>query len=261
VDEFSSITADGARAQQSAFQLCQRLGRIEWRLARLRNRSRWKRRFSADETYQDGRIAEVAIEKAARIQRRPDDHLSRGGILPAAPPFNCPKAYDDLYDPAMLPEPFPLAKPAGAETSTTNQSGELSNYGHGTFYPGDPARTPTTRIAASCGARISRPWSYVDAQIGKVLDALEALGPRAEHDWWLLWGDHGWQLDDYDLLGKHTCLERSLHAPLIIRAPEMSFRGVPAAGLVESIDIYRLSSSFAVWPGPQASMAPAWCRC
>jgi arylsulfatase A-like enzyme len=189
-----------------------------------------------DETYQDGRIAEVAIEKLREFKDDQTTFCLAVGFYRPHLPFNCPKAYYDLYDPATLPEPFPLAKPAGAETSTTNQSGELSNYGHG-FYPGDPGTHTDDAYRRKLRRAYFASVSYGDAQIGKVLDALEALG-LAQNTIVVLWGDHGWQLDDYDLLGKHTCLERSLHAPLIIRAPEMSFRGVPAAGLVESIDIY-----------------------
>jgi arylsulfatase A-like enzyme len=56
------------------------------------------------------------------------------------------------------------------------------------------------------------------------------------------WGDHGWRLDDYGSIGKHTVLERALEAPLIIRPPANYrpevFAGVPAEGGVETVDIY-----------------------
>src|SRR4029450_2418230 len=83
----------------------------------------------------------------------------------------------------------PRAKPAGAEPATTNQSGELSNYGHG-FYPGDPG----THTGDAYRRKLRRAYfasiSYTDAQIGKVLDALDALG-LANNTIVVLWGDHG----------------------------------------------------------------------
>jgi hypothetical protein len=77
----------------------------------------------------------------------------------------------------------------------------------------------------------------VDAQIGKVLDALDSLG-LANNTIVVLWGDNGWCLDDYNLLGKHIVLERGVHCPLIIRTPGMKFPGRGTDGIVESIDIY-----------------------
>jgi len=189
-----------------------------------------------DNAYQDGRIAEIAIEKLRELKDDGSEFFLGVGFYRPHLPFNAPKAYYDLYNPATLPQAFPIAKPAGAEPSTTNQSGELGNYGHG-FYPGDPGVHTDDAYRRKLRHAYSASISYVDAQIGKVLDALDSLG-LAENTIVVLWGDHGWQLDDYDLLGKHSVLERSLHAPLIIRAPGVSFRGVPAAGLVESIDIY-----------------------
>ncbi len=187
-----------------------------------------------DTAYQDGRIAETAVEKLRELKDYGTTFFFGVGFFRPHLPFNAPKAYDDLYDPATLPEPYPLVKPAGAAIATTMQSGELGNYGHG-YYPGDPGVHTDDAYRRKLRHAYFASVSYVDAQIGKVLDALDTLDTLglAENTIVVLWGDHGWQLDDYDLLGKHTVLERSLHSALIIRAPGMSFRGVPATGLVE----------------------------
>jgi arylsulfatase A-like enzyme len=57
--------------------------------------------------------------------------------------------------------------------------------------------------------------SYVDAQIGKVLDALVKTG-QAQDTMVVLWGDHGFHLGDKQLWGKHTNYEQSTRSPLII---------------------------------------------
>lgn len=62
--------------------------------------------------------------------------------------------------------------------------------------------------------------SYVDAQIGKVLDALDELG-LSENTIVVLLGDHGWNLGEHDFIGKHNLMDTSTHVPLIIRVPGM----------------------------------------
>jgi iduronate 2-sulfatase len=60
--------------------------------------------------------------------------------------------------------------------------------------------------------------SYMDAQVGIVLKALDSLG-LSENTIVVLWGDHGWHLGDHNLWCKHTNFEQATHAPLIISAP------------------------------------------
>ena len=78
--------------------------------------------------------------------------------------------------------------------------------------------------------------SYMDAQVGRVLAELDALGLR-ENTVIVLWGDHGWQLGEHGLWCKHCNFNTSLNAPLIVSAPWMSDRAQSDA-LVEFIDIY-----------------------
>lgn len=79
--------------------------------------------------------------------------------------------------------------------------------------------------------------SYVDAQIGRVLDELDALG-LSDETVVVLWGDHGWHLGEHTVWGKHTTLEESLRSALIVRVPYQPFRGVPTDHFAESIDLY-----------------------
>ena len=79
--------------------------------------------------------------------------------------------------------------------------------------------------------------SYADAQIGKVLDALEANG-LDKNTIIVLWGDHGWHLGDHGIWGKWTNFECALRSPLIVRVPGQPEPGQPADGIVETIDIY-----------------------
>ncbi|MCP5537510.1 MAG: sulfatase [Akkermansiaceae bacterium] len=181
-----------------------------------------------DDAYPDGQTAQAAIAKLREFADDGDRFCLAVGFFKPHLPFNAPKAYYDLYDPAGLPAPFPAAKPVGATAATVAQSGEPNAY----TSTGD--RAALRRAYFAC-------VSYVDAQIGKVLAELDALGLR-DNTLVILWGDHGWCLDDYSLLGKHIVLERGVHSPLIVRAPAgfapQTFAGVAADGLVETIDLY-----------------------
>lgn len=181
-----------------------------------------------DDAYPDGQMAQAAIAKLREFADDGTRFCLAVGFYKPHLPFNAPKAYWDLYDPAALPAPSPLSKPAGANPATTSNSGEIGSYSGGN----DRAKLRHAYYASV---------SYVDVQLGKILAELDALG-LAENTVVILWGDHGWCLDDYGLIGKHKLLERSLESPLIIRPPASvnpeAFAGVPAEGVVESIDIY-----------------------
>lgn len=189
-----------------------------------------------DEDYLDGQIAQAAIARLQEFKQDGTRFMMAVGFFRPHLPFAAPKAYYDLYNPNTLPNPFPAAAPANALSGTASQSGEINNYGHG-FYPGDPGNHTDDAYRRKLRWAYYASVSYVDAQIGKVLDALDTLG-MAQNTIVVLWGDHGWCLDDYNLLGKHLVLERGVHSPLIVRVPGMEFPGRATDGIVESLDIY-----------------------
>ena len=181
-----------------------------------------------DEAYPDGQMAQAAIEKLREFAEEDTRFCLAVGFYKPHLPFNAPKAYWDLYNPATLPAPSPLTTPVGANSATTANSGEINVY---------TDRSDRAKLRHAYFACVS----YVDAQVGKMLAELETLG-LADNTVVVLWGDHGFRLNDYGTIGKHTVLERALEAPLIIRPPANYrpevFAGVPAQGVVETIDIY-----------------------
>ena len=66
--------------------------------------------------------------------------------------------------------------------------------------------------------------SFADAQIGRVLDALESSS-RWENTIVILWSDHGFHLGEKDHIEKFALWEKSNHSPLIISIPGMTTRG------------------------------------
>jgi iduronate 2-sulfatase len=79
--------------------------------------------------------------------------------------------------------------------------------------------------------------SFMDAQLGRILDALTA-SDLADNTIVVLWGDHGWHLGDHGMWCKHSNYEQAVRIPLIVSAPGMSKPGESTASLVESVDVY-----------------------
>lgn len=181
-----------------------------------------------DDAYPDGQMAQAAIEKLREFKDGNQRFCLAVGFYKPHLPFNAPKAYFDLYNPATLPAPVPLTAPTGANPATITSSGEVSSYSDATN------RAKLRHAYFAC-------VSYIDAQVGKVLAELDNLG-LADNTVVVLWGDHGWRLNDYGTMGKHAVLERALESPLIIRPPANLrpevYAGVPAKGVVETVDIY-----------------------
>ena len=78
--------------------------------------------------------------------------------------------------------------------------------------------------------------SFVDAQIGRILDSLEASG-HAEDTIVVVWSDHGWHLGEKEITGKNTLWERSTRVPLIFAGPGIP-HGTTCTEPVELLDMY-----------------------
>lgn len=157
-------------------------------------------------------------------------------------PFVAPQKYWDLYHPEAIEIPgrsVPAAMPGVA----------LHNFGELRKYHGIPAKgllddeTSRNLIHGYYAA-----VSMVDAQIGKLLDALERNG-LMDNTIIVLWGDHGWKLGDYGSWCKHTNFELDTRVPLIIRDPGNP-KGQRSKSLVEFVDIYPTLSEMAGIPLP-----------
>ena len=78
--------------------------------------------------------------------------------------------------------------------------------------------------------------SFVDAQIGRLLTALDEAGV-ADNTIIVVWGDHGWHLDEKGITGKNTLWERSTRVPLIFAGPRVA-KGGRCTQPAELLDVY-----------------------
>jgi iduronate 2-sulfatase len=198
-----------------------------------------------DDHYADGKVATEAIsriESAAAKKGQP--FLIAVGFIRPHLPFVAPRKYWDLYDPAKLPMPETTVPPELAPAYAPTSFGELRNYA-GIPKTGPIDEELTRHLIHGYYAATS----YTDAQIGRVLDALDA-SEAADNTIVVLWGDHGWHLGDHGMWCKHTNYEQAARIPLIVSAPGRA-RGAKAAAMVETVDIYPTLAEFAGVAAPQ----------
>lgn len=203
---------------------------------------------AADDDYADGRVAAETVKRlrAAKARRESDDtpfFIAAGFVRPHLP-FCAPKTYWDLYDPATLPMPRHTTLPKGAPEVALKRGGEITAY--------DPA-PENGEIDADLTRRLIHGYyastSYVDAQIGHVVDALDELG-LAENTLVVLWGDHGFHLGDLGIWTKHTNYEEANRIPLVIVAPGVTAPGSSTRQLAESVDLFPTLAELAGLPAP-----------
>ena len=196
-----------------------------------------------DNTYTDGKVAELAVRTLRDISQKPEPFFLAVGFIKPHLPFVSPKKYWDLYDPVKIQLAPNKFRPKDAPDYAILAGGELRNY-HGIpegSIPPDLARQLKHGYYAAV--------SYTDAQVGKLLDELDRLGLR-KNTIVILWGDHGWKLGEHDAWCKHSNCENDTNAPLLLSVPGMKHAGARTDALVEFVDIYPTLADLAGLPLP-----------
>jgi iduronate 2-sulfatase len=199
-----------------------------------------------DNRYGDGMIAEEAIKRLEAAKGKPDEPFFLAvGFLKPHLPFVAPKKYWDLYDPAILPQPASDKAPEGAPSYAPTSWGELRQYQD---MPEKGPVTPEQQRHLIHGYYAAT--SYMDAQLGKVLDALDATG-LASNTIIAFWGDHGWHLGDHGMWCKHSNYEQAARIPVIVSAPGITKAGSRTQSLIETVDIYPTLAELAGLPASE----------
>lgn len=190
-----------------------------------------------DTGYPDGLMAETAVAALTNLRDLDKPFFYALGFHKPHLPFNAPKKYWDLYDPAEIDITHvdPLVRRGGeffgaysiTADQITGDEAKLREVIHGYY---------------AC-------VSYIDAQIGKVLDALDELG-LADNTIIVLWGDHGFHLGELGYWGKHTLYEYSMRSAFMMRVPGMPHAGKATHSIVGSVDLYPTLVELAGLPVP-----------
>ncbi|EMI20800.1 Iduronate-2-sulfatase [Rhodopirellula maiorica SM1] len=187
-----------------------------------------------DQAYRDGYNTDLAIATMKELAGSDQPFFLGLGFFKPHLEFIAPKRYWDLYDPAAIPLATQDKAPVDGAAMGLHASFEL-RVRDGIPKTGaiDPELARTLRHAyLAC-------VSYVDAQVGRMITALDDAGLR-ENTIIIVWGDHGWHLGDMGVWGKATNYEIATRVPLMIWTPDMpaGTRGKTTEALVELVDMY-----------------------
>ena len=196
----------------------------------------WAWLKTPDDQTPDGIVARKAVEIMEQAVSRGEHFFLGAGFRRPHAPFAAPREYFDLYPPESIDLPDPT--PSGYYESLPPAA---INY----LAPQEPLSDQEQRelIASYYACN-----SFVDAQVGVLLEAVDRLG---------LWdntvivfvSDHGYHLGDHGgFWHKLSLFEESARVPLIIYAPGMKATGQATEQLVELIDLYPTLVSLAGLP-------------
>jgi len=185
---------------------------------------RWLAAEGTDADQPDGQLADEAVRTLA--QKRDKPLFLAVGFYRPHDPFVVPKKYFDLYDRAKLElpatpkgyaPPFPHSIGGGAFKTAFDQftDRERHEFLHA-YYAG---------------------VSFMDAQVGRLLDALKANN-LAANTLVVFIGDHGYELGVRGWWNKSTLFERSCRTPLIVLDPTAKGNGKSTSTITEFVDLY-----------------------
>ena len=176
-----------------------------------------------DEDHTDGKVATQAIDLLEKHKNEPF-FLAVGFYKPHTP-YIAPKKYFDLYPLEKIEVP---KMPAGYEKTVPGPALHSTRPWPNFGVTHEQARKAKQAYYAAI--------SFVDAQIGRVVDALDRLG-LARNTVIIFWSDHGYSLGTHGLWMKQSCFEDSARVPMILAGPGIK-AGTPSSRVVEFVDVY-----------------------
>jgi len=201
----------------------------------------WQSVESNEDELPDNRTTAQAITALKELKGKPF-FLGVGFAKPHLP-FIAPKRFFDLYPLRKVEMPDYPEPPTGAPSFAGTNSPELRSYG-------DIGNGP---ISSEKARELVRAYyactSYTDENIGKILNELDRQGLR-DNTMVVLFGDHGWHLNNHGNWNKHTNYEKATNSLLIASMPGQKQRGATCDRLVEFIDIYPSFAEGAGLPAP-----------
>ena len=192
-----------------------------------------------DNAYQDGVNALLAKDQIIALSKSDKPFFMAVGFSKPHLPFVAPKKYWDLYKREDMPIASFQEHSKNGPLIAYHQSGELRNYLDIPEFATLPADSLRIGLKLEKQRELIHGYhaaiSYMDAQVGILLNTLESLG-TLDNTIIVLWGDHGWHLGDHDLWHKHTNFEEATRAPLIIAGP--GIKSGKTNSLTEFVDVF-----------------------
>jgi uncharacterized sulfatase len=188
----------------------------------------------ADQEQTDGKVAAETIRLLEENRDKPF-FIAAGFYRPHCP-YIAPKKYFDLYplDKIILPNEPP---------------DHLKHVPEAAFWTNPPYWGLNERERREVIQAYYASITFMDAQVGRLLDALERLR-LADNTIVVFWSDHGYLLSEHGQWMKNSLYEESARVPLIIAAPGAKAKGRATNRIVELLDIYPTLADLCRLPAP-----------
>lgn len=205
----------------------------------------WEAHNGPDEAYPDAWVAAEAIKTLKELAAQKQPWFFGVGFFKPHLPFAAPSKWHDLHK-SGVPDLAPEAAAKPTWPSGWHNSSEFrGNYGH------EARRDPDTDL--EYGRLMRRAYaasmSYMDAQVGRVLAALQDLGLEKDTIV-VVWSDHGFLLGEHAIWGKHCLYDKALRSPLMIRHPGLESPGLTSVATVETVDLFPTLTDLCGLPSP-----------
>jgi iduronate 2-sulfatase len=193
-----------------------------------------------DDAYNDGAMANYAISQLKDLKSSATPFFLAVGFKKPHLPFVAPKKYWDMYDRnKMVLAPYQQKSENGPDVAYHN-AGEMRSFNDIVPVEADEKKGALLRLPNDKQKELLHGYyaciSYVDAQIGKIMDALKANG-LDKNTIVVIWGDHGWHFGDHSLWAKHSNFEQAARAPMLFSVPGLT-NGKNYKQPAEFVDIY-----------------------
>ena len=198
-------------------------------------------KIGAAETLEDFKIADDTIGAMRRLHASGQPFFLAAGFRRPHVPFIAPQAMFDLYPPGRmrLPAdfaPMPAWKNVPADAFRPNLD---------LFFEQAASKEKARELIARYYGSVS----FMDSQLGRLLDELDRLG-IADNTIVVVVADHGWHLGQKGMWAKMTLFEHSARVPLIIADPRRKSGGARCRAVAESLDIYPTLAELCGVPPP-----------
>jgi iduronate 2-sulfatase len=197
----------------------------------------WEMEDVHDTMYFDGAQTELAMNTLTRLAKSDQPFYLAMGYFRPHLPFAAPKKYWDLYDGDSIPLAANPFVPDNSPIMSMNSMYELRGYDGFSHL-----KHPTINTIGVDTARILKHGyyasvSYVDAQIGKLVQRLKDLN-LYDNTIIIIWGDHGWKLGEHNSWCKQSNYNIDIQTPMIVYDPGQKNRGKQTFAITELVDIF-----------------------
>ncbi len=186
----------------------------------------------------DGARTAMAIEDIKRLGKSNQPFFLAMGYIRPHLAWIAPEKYWDMHDENDLPVITDGKVTPNTPPYALSNSYEMTHYVDLIDFPKPWDEQPVSdQVARHLMHAYYANVSYIDAQIGRLLDTIDEEG-LAENTIIVLWSDHGWKLGEFNGWGKMTNYEIDTRVPLIIASPDLDTAGQPTEALAELLDLF-----------------------